>query len=186
MLGGFAELARSADGPVVDVGCGPGRVTAHLDTLGLPVFGMDLSPEMVAEARRRHPTLRFDEGSMLALEYEDGSLGEIVAWYSIIHVPDEHLPAVFAEFRRVLTAGGFLQLAFQTGEGIKHRTEAAGHAISLDFHRRRPERVAELLERAGLSVRARLLREPDEEGDFPEETPQGFLLARKPLGDRGA
>ncbi|MGZ4659423.1 MAG: class I SAM-dependent methyltransferase, partial [Blastococcus sp.] len=63
MLGAFAELVHvDAEAPVADVGCGPGRVTAHLHTLGLPVFGIDLSPAMVAVARRTHPELRFDEG----------------------------------------------------------------------------------------------------------------------------
>ncbi|WP_425329362.1 methyltransferase domain-containing protein [Streptomyces inhibens] len=53
VLAGFAELVRAADaGPVADLGCGPGRVTAHLDALGLSVFGIDLSPQMVAFARR--------------------------------------------------------------------------------------------------------------------------------------
>jgi hypothetical protein len=40
--------------------------------------------------------------------------------------------------------------------------------------------VAERLGQAGLHVRARLLREPDDDGDFPEREPQAFLLARKP------
>jgi trans-aconitate methyltransferase len=45
---------QTADvGPVADVGCGPGNVTAHLHTLGLTAFGVDLSPEMVGLARRR-------------------------------------------------------------------------------------------------------------------------------------
>jgi hypothetical protein len=49
-------------------------------------------------------------------------------------------------------------------------------------HRRQPDRVAELLSQAGLVVRARLLREPDDDGDFTERTQQAFLLARKPVG----
>lgn len=56
VLAGFAELVQAAGaGPVADLGCGPGRVTAHLDALGLPAFGVDLSPEMVALARRHLP-----------------------------------------------------------------------------------------------------------------------------------
>lgn len=59
MLGLFAELVRTAGGgPVADIGCGPGRVTAHLTDLGLSVFGIDLSPNMIALARRTHPGLR--------------------------------------------------------------------------------------------------------------------------------
>jgi SAM-dependent methyltransferase len=68
MLAGFAELVRGTGaGLVADVGCGTGRVTAYLSGLGLSVFGIDLSPQMIAAARRAHPGLRFDVGSMLAL-----------------------------------------------------------------------------------------------------------------------
>jgi SAM-dependent methyltransferase len=181
MLAGFAELVRAAGaGPVADVGCGTGRVTAHLNGLGLSVFGVDLSPQMIAVARRAHPALRFEVGSMLALDLPDGSLGGLLAWYSTIHIPQMRLPAVFAEFHRVLAPGGYLQLAFQAGDGTLRRTEALGRAISLDFHRRQPDQVAGLLAQAGLTVRARLLREPDDGGDFAETTKQAFVLARKP------
>lgn len=182
MLAGFAELVQAAGaGPVADIGCGTGRVTAHLNGLGLPVFGVDLSPQMVAVARRAHPGLRFEVGSMLALDLPDGTLGGILAWYSIIHIPQERLPEVFAEFHRVLAPGGHVQLAFQVGDEPLRLTEALGHTISLDFHRRQPDRVAGLLSQAGLVMRAQLLREPDD-GDFAERTPQAFLLARKPAG----
>jgi trans-aconitate methyltransferase len=62
MLAAFAELVHaSGGGPVADLGCGPGHVTAHLDGLGLSVFGVDLSPGMVEVARRTYPGLRFHE-----------------------------------------------------------------------------------------------------------------------------
>jgi SAM-dependent methyltransferase len=183
MLAGFAELVQAAGGrPVADVGCGPGRVTAFLEHLGLAVFGVDLSPQMVAAARRSFPGLRFEVGSMLALDLPDGALGGVLAWYSIIHIPHEQLPEVFAEFCRVLAPGGYVQLAFQAGEEPLHLTEALGHPVSLDFYRRQPDEVAGLLSRAGLVVRARLLRDPDDAGDFPERTRQAFLLAVKPAG----
>jgi SAM-dependent methyltransferase len=177
MLDGFAALVT---GRVADIGCGSGRVTAHLDGLGVSAFGIDLSPRMVAAARRTYPGLRFVAGSMLSLDVADGSLGGVVAWYSIIHVPDAELPSVLAEFHRVLAPGGYLLLAFQVGTEIFHLTEAGGHPVSLDFHRRRPDSVADLLRGAGFVMRARLERDPDEDGEFPERTPQAFLLARKP------
>ena len=181
MLAGFAELVRAGGGrAVADIGCGTGRVAAYLSTLGLDVSGIDLSPGMIAVARRSHPGLRFEVGSMLALDLPDGSLGGVLAYYSTIHVPDERLPEAFAEFRRVLAPAGYLLLAFQAGDEPLRPTAVLGHPVSLEFHRRQPERVAELLSRAGLVVRARMLREPDDEGDFPERTPQAFVLARKP------
>jgi SAM-dependent methyltransferase len=180
MLGAFAELVAAGDpGPVADVGCGPGHVTAHLRALGLDAFGVDLSPGMLAVARRSHPALRFDEGSMTALDLPDGALRGLVAWYSIIHVPPELLPAAFAEFHRVLAPEGRLLVAFQVGDEPLHLSEGFGHSISLDFHRLSPERIADLLERAGLTVEARLVRAPDDS----ERVPQAHLLARRP-GDR--
>jgi SAM-dependent methyltransferase len=181
MLAGFAEVVRATGaGPVADVGCGAGRVTAYLDGLGLPVFGIDLSPGMIEVARRTYPGLRFEVGSMLALDLPDASLGGLLAWYSVIHVPDERVPEAFAEFYRVLAPGGLVLLAFQVGDEMVHVAEARGHPVALDYRWRRPEWVAELLGQAGLIVRARLVREPDDDGDFPEREPQAFLLARKP------
>ncbi|OXM74756.1 MULTISPECIES: class I SAM-dependent DNA methyltransferase [Amycolatopsis] len=177
VLAAFAELAA---GPVADVGCGSGRITAHLRSLGVDAFGIDLSPEMIAVARRTHPGVRFEVGSMTALDLPAGSLGGLVAWYSVIHVPPADLPAVLAGFRRVLAPGGWLQLAFDVGDEPVHRDEVGGHRVSLDFHPRRVDRVAALLTEAGFKVRARLERAPDDAGPFPETAPQAFVLARRP------
>jgi 2-polyprenyl-3-methyl-5-hydroxy-6-metoxy-1,4-benzoquinol methylase len=88
MLTTFAEDAQAtALGPVADVRCGAGRITAHLHSLGRDVFGIDLSPGMVEVARRTYPHLRFDVGSMTDLDVTDGSLGGVLAWYSVIDTP---------------------------------------------------------------------------------------------------
>ncbi|PNE41006.1 class I SAM-dependent DNA methyltransferase [Streptomyces noursei] len=177
MLGAFADLVRAdGAGPVADLGCGPGRITSHLHALGLDVFGVDLSPEMVAVARRAHPEIRFEEGSMTGLDLADGLLAGVVAWYSIIHTPPERLPAVFEEFHRVLAPGGHLLLAFKAGDELRHLDHAYGHDLSLDVYWLAPDRVAELAGRAGFAVGTRVHREP--EGH--ENGPQAYLLARKP------
>ncbi|MFF7215167.1 class I SAM-dependent methyltransferase [Streptomyces sp. NPDC008238] len=88
VLGLFADLVRSGGGgPVADVGCGPGRITAHLHGLGVDAFGIDLSPAMVRVARREHPGLRFDVGSMTDLDLPDASTAGLVAWYSLSTSP---------------------------------------------------------------------------------------------------
>lgn len=175
----FAELVRgNGPAPVADLGCGTGFVTARLHAMGLPVFGVDLSPRMVELARRAHPGLRFHVGSLTSLDLPDGTLGGIVALYSIIHVPDEHLPTAFAEFHRVLVPGGQVLLLFQSGdeEERMHLAERFGQEISLDCYWRTPETVADHLTKAGLRLQARMLREPYE----GETRPRAFLLARKP------
>ena len=176
LIAAFAELVQAdGGGSVADIGCGPGRVTSHLHSLGLNTFGIDLSPVMITVARQAHPQLRFEEGSMEALVLADESLGGIVAWYSIIHTPPERLPVMFAEFARVLASGGHLLLAFQAGDEPRHMTHAYGHDIALDAYRLPPDRITAMLNNAGLAVHSQLFRAPDES----EKTPQAFLLARK-------
>ncbi|MET7549416.1 class I SAM-dependent methyltransferase [Streptomyces sp. NPDC005479] len=180
MLTAFSELVQAPRiGPVADLGCGPGRVTAHLHSLGVEVFGIDLSPEMIAVARRTHPELRFEEGSMTALELKDDILGGIVAWYSTVHTPPELLPTVFAECHRVLAPGGHMLLAFKVGDQCWHRDQAYGHAVALDIYWTSPDHVADLMSRAGLVMDARMIREPDE-SEKPRQGQQAFFLAHKP------
>ncbi|MFF8014334.1 methyltransferase domain-containing protein [Streptomyces sp. NPDC007929] len=182
LLTAFVELVRApgvpGTPPVADVGSGPGYVTARLHEAGLAVFGVDASPRMVALARRAHPELRFHVGSMTALDLPDETLGGIVALYSIIHVPDDHLPAAFAEFRRVLLPGAPVLLGFQSGDedGQLRLTERYGREIALDYYWRTPDTVAAHLVAAGLELYARVLREPGP----GEKLPRAFLLARRP------
>ena len=98
----LAAFVETVSGPVADLGCGPGHVTAHLHRLGCQAFGIDLSPEMVAAARRAYPAVSFSRGDMTQLDITSGSLGGIVAFYSIIHLPPDLLPLALAEFARVL------------------------------------------------------------------------------------
>ncbi|GAA3659443.1 class I SAM-dependent methyltransferase [Nonomuraea antimicrobica] len=180
MLAAFAELVRAPGaGEVADLGCGPGRVTAHLRSLGVPAFGIDLSPEMVAVARRSHPDLRFEVGSMTGLELADGAVGGAVAWYSTVHTPPELLPTVFAEIHRVLAPGGHLLMAFKVGDQRRHLDRGYGHELSLDVYWNPPEQIAELLGKAGLVMDAQLIREPDE-SERPRSGRQAFFLAHKP------
>ncbi|MEU8848878.1 methyltransferase domain-containing protein [Streptomyces sp. NPDC048564] len=177
LLGVFAELV-DGDGPVADLGCGPGRTTARLASLGLSVFGLDLSESMLAIARRENPGLRFEQGSMLELDLADGALAGALSFYSSIHTPVDRLPDLFAEFHRVLTAGAPLFVAFQAGDEHRHHDRPFGHPVSLTFQRRRPEHMADLLTAAGFTVVSRTVREPDPALD--ETSPQAFLIARKP------
>jgi SAM-dependent methyltransferase len=177
LLAAFAELVRATgDRPVADIGCGPGHVTAHLHALGLTVFGVDLSPQMIAVARQAYPDLRFEEGTMTALDLPDDALGGVLAWYSTMHLPPDLLPHAFAELHRVLSPGGHLLVAFVVGDEQGHRAAAFGRPISLDFYLRPPDRVADLLREAGLAVRAQLVREPDE----GETAQRAYMLVRKP------
>lgn len=184
-LGAFAELVRADGGGLVaDVGCGPGQVTALLRReFGLDSYGVDLSPEMVALARRENPGVRFEVGDLRALDLTDGALAGLVSWFSFIHVPPAELDTVWAEFRRVLAPGGPLVLAFQVGDKPFHLDEAFGWSLDLDYQRWRPERLVERLSEAGFRVEAQLVSQPRTDATGPGlSLPFGYLMARtRPL-----
>ena len=166
MIDGFAELLRSeaADrGPVADVGCGPGWFTERLAAKGLDAFGVDLSPGMVQQAREAYPHLRFEVGSMTALDIADETLGGVLAHFSTHHTPPSHLPVVYAEFHRVLAPGGLLMLAGHVGDDeVRSPREAyGGHPVSYQSHLVPAGRIAEMLAAAGFAVTAQLLEVTD-------------------------
>jgi SAM-dependent methyltransferase len=170
----FAELVRDAGGgPVADVGCGPGYVTRHLHQLGVDAFGVDLSPEMISIARRDHPGIRFEVGSMTDLALADDSVAGVVAFWSVIHVPDHAVPGVFAQFGRVLRPECPLLVGFHVGEETRHTTEGySGRTIDVESHRRRPDQVARWLREAGFTIEAELVMRPE------EDVPGAIITAR--------
>jgi SAM-dependent methyltransferase len=179
MVRAFAGLvSMTGNTRVVDVGCGTGVTTAKLRSSGIDAFGIDLSPKMIAEAQRLNRDIEFSVGSMTDLTVADQAVGGVCAWYSTIHVPDDHLPRVFDEFHRALIPGGFALLAFQVGDEPLVLDEAFGQRVELTFFRRQPGHVLALLERAGLRPYAELVREPAE--GTHESTMQAFLIVRKP------
>ena len=171
----FAELVRDAGGgPVADVGCGPGYVTSYLHAAGVDAFGIDLSPEMIGIARRDYPHLRFEVGTMTDLHLADDSVAGIVAFWSVIHVPDHAVPGVFEQFRRVLRAQGLLLVGFHVGDQTEHTSEGyTGRPINIDSFHRRPSRMTNWLRDAGFTIDAELVIGPD------EAVPGAVIFARR-------
>lgn len=171
----FADLVHAAGGgPVADVGCGPGHVTAHLHDLAVDAFGIDLSPVMIDVARRDHPGLRFEVGSMTDLDLADASVVGLLAFWSLIHVPDDAVPTVFGHFRRVLRPSGPLLLGFHVGDESRLKTQGyGGYPMNVYVHRRQPDQVAAWLREAGFTVEAQMLL------DLDESVPGAVLFARR-------
>lgn len=172
-----ADVARR--GEVCDMGCGPGQVARYLRDAGTSVFGLDLSPGMVAEARRLNPDIAFREGDMLALDLADGALAGIAAFYAIVNIPAGSLPAVFREMARVLQPAGLLLLAFHAGREAVRERELWGRPIEMDFFFFEPPAIRRALEDAGFVVEDVIERGPYAP-DVEYQSRRAYVFARRP------
>jgi SAM-dependent methyltransferase len=159
--------AAGLTGRVVDAGCGPGHWTHHLAGLGRDVEGIDLAESFVEHARARYPGVPFRLAALDDLGVPAGSLGGILAWYSVIHTPPAGIDAVLAEFARAVAPGGSLLLGFFEGP----RVEPFDHAVTPAWYWP-VDRLGARLEAAGFDV------ERSETRTDPGRRPHGALTAR--------
>jgi ubiquinone/menaquinone biosynthesis C-methylase UbiE len=165
-------------GEVCDMGCGPGHIARYLRDAGTTVFGLDLSPGMLEQARQLNPDISFREGNMLALELQDGTLAGIAAFYAIVNIPAESLLLVFREMQRVLQPGGELLLAFHIGDEVLHHDELWSRPISMDFFLFQTSAIRRHLEAAGLVIELIIERQPYPEVEY--QSRRAYIFARKP------
>lgn len=172
--------AHAAGGPVVEVGAGPGHVTAHLARAGADALGIDLSPGMVREARDRFPGVRFEVGDLRSLTRPVAASGwaAVLAWYSLIHLAEAELPAAVAALARPLDPGGWLVVAMHAGAEVRHLDEWFGHPVDLDVVLHDPAVVVRVLESAGLEDVEWYVRGPLAARGEP--TQRLYAVARKP------
>lgn len=146
-------LERAAIAPgerVLDVGCGPGRLTLAAAEAAGPngeALGIDLSSEMIALAtqkatRSKHPA-RFQIAGIEALPAPADHFDVVLASLMLHHLPPELQQRAFAEVRRVLKPGGrFVALDFSATPrhglghllcvlGLRRGSEHAEHLRSL-------------------------------------------------------
>lgn len=176
LLRRFAAGIR-AGGEVCDIGCGPGHVARFLRGEGVNVFGLDLSPRMIDEARRLTPEIDFRAGDMLALDIPDRTLAGIAAFYAIVNFAEYELPPLFAEWSRVLEPGGSLLVAFHAGDNIIREPELWGVRVAMNFHYLQPRAVCALMESAGFDIEDVIEREP-----YPgveHQSRRAYVFARK-------
>jgi SAM-dependent methyltransferase len=94
---------------LLDVGCGPGTITARAAARGCGAVGLDIAGGMLNLGRERHPSLELVEGDAEHLPFADGSFDAVVGGFVLNHVPSPE--RAIAEAARVLAAGGRLAVA---------------------------------------------------------------------------
>jgi SAM-dependent methyltransferase len=164
--------------PICDLGCGPGHVAAYVRDQGATVIGIDLSSAMVKRAQQLNPGILFQQGDMMSLAFPENSLGGIVAFYSICHVPEDSLTVVFRQIYRVLRANGMLLISFHIGQGAIHREEMWGAKVNLDFFLYSPESIQQYLKQSGFTIEESLERGPYSP-EVEYQSRRSYIAARK-------
>jgi SAM-dependent methyltransferase len=172
--------AHAAGGPVVEVGSGPGHVTAYLAEAGADASGVDLSPGMVEEARRRFPDGDYRVGDLRQLMRPTSAPGwaAVLAWYSLIHLAASELPDALSALVRPLAPGGWLVVALHAGSEVRHLEEWFEAPVDLDFVLHDPREVVALVEGAGLTDVEWYHRGPI--ASRGETTQRLYVVARRP------
>ena len=177
------ELANSAPGQGLDVGCGPGQVAGLLAGLDMEMTGLDLSPVMLEQARELHPDVTFVQGTFAVPPMPRGSdprepgWGLVTAWYALVHLAQSEIAPAVAALAKVLCRGGHLAIATHVGDEVQHPGELFGEPTELDFVLHDPEVVIAAAEAAGLVDIEWYVRSP-----LPDEAPTRrlYLQGRKP------
>jgi len=177
LLDRFAA-AVGEKGIICDMGCGPGQVAKYLSERGATVIGVDLSQQMIEQARRLNPEIEFRQSNMLALDAEDEAWAGITAFYSIIHIPRDEVVSALLEFNRVLRPAGLLLLAFHIGEEVVHLDEWWERPVSVEFVFFQQDEMTAYLREAGFEVEEVIERPPYENVEHPSR--RAYIFARKP------
>lgn len=145
--------AAGISGTILDVGSGPGQWSHFLHQLGHTCLGVEPAQDLRNLARQHYPAVTFLDGDAAHLPVETGSIGGILAWYSLIHIEPEHLKDVFDEFSRALQPQGTLLIGMFTAS----RLLRFDHAVSTAWYWPAPDLKAVLSE-SGFAVEQQHIR----------------------------
>ena len=148
----------SLEGPVVDLGCGPGDLIEELLTRGIPCLGMDPSAESVAEVNQRltgRPGfLGVRQGFLDAVPLADGETGAAFLIEVVEHLTDNYLGRALSELQRILRPGGIVVVTVPNSEDLE-ANKVACPECGCAFHRMQhvrslsQESLSEILHSAG-------------------------------------
>lgn len=100
--------------PILDLGCGMGRLTGPLLVEGFEVSGLDLSSDLINLAKKAYPQYadRFFTGNLLQTPFPKNSFCFVLMMWHVICEVHDRLNLVFKEISRVLVNGGILIIDF--------------------------------------------------------------------------
>jgi ubiquinone/menaquinone biosynthesis C-methylase UbiE len=170
------------NGPLIDLGCGPGQTTKFLYDNGFTnIVGIDISTEMISVAKQANPVLSFEVADMLSLKYQDGSFGSAIAFYSIVHFDYHQIGTALKEIKRVLLPDGALLFSFHLGSNTVHLDNFLDEQVAIDFHFYEVEKIKNILEDIGFELVDIVVRQPYKEVEYQSE--RAYVWAKKKAAD---
>lgn len=145
-------VALPTGAKVVELGCGTGHPVAAALAQDYDYLGVDISPGMIEVAREQVPGAKFRIADMVELDLPAGSVGGVVACYSIIHVPRRSHASLFGPIRRWLGEGGMFIASFVTSDletGVDEDWLGSGPMFWSGFD---PRETLTMLETAGFAI----------------------------------
>jgi SAM-dependent methyltransferase len=126
---------------LLDIGCGPGTITAALATAVKSAIGIDREPKAIERANRLSrdhgpAALRFIEGDMKSLPFGDDEFDAVFFHAVLYHLESAELTRTLAEARRVLRMDGLVGVRDSDVGGSILYPESAGLLLSLDLWNR--------------------------------------------------
>ncbi len=158
--GKFAEqIMRQTDGPVLEAGCGAGRVLLHYYRQGRPIMGMDFIEIALAKIRGIESEIPLCTADTTNLPFRDSSFSAVLA-FGLYHGLESGIESALAETRRVIRSDGWLCVSLRA-DNLQNRIidwmaeRKASEGTKRHFHKANYTRkeFVKLLEEAGFSVK---------------------------------
>jgi SAM-dependent methyltransferase len=178
LLDSFANRFRKG-ALICDAGCGPsGHIGRYVFDKGMQVIGIDVSERCVELARLHNPEMRFEQGDIANLMFDDEALDGIISYYSILNTPKHDVGRIFKEFYRVLKPNSYLLIAVKAGTAEGYINDLVGIETEIYMTLFAENEIRNYFQDAGFVVEFIERRNPY---DFEMSNERIFALGKKKL-----
>jgi ubiquinone/menaquinone biosynthesis C-methylase UbiE len=145
----LASIAQA--GSFIDVACGPGNVSAFVkrNRPDIEVLGVDLAPNMIAEARTRVPGAIFEVCDCTKLESLGRTFDAAAFAFGLSYLTDNAAAQCLSSLHAILKDGSPLLLSTITSQEASEKVETSSSGDSMLVSYRTPEQVQAMVEKHG-------------------------------------
>jgi len=174
----FADLIDEG-GFICDVGCGPGEIASYVNKFRKNVSGIDISKEMIKEAKIRNKNVHYKVGNMFDLKIKSGSYDGIIAFYAIVNYDIKDVEIFINEICRIIKDGGYLLISFHVGNEILYVNEFLKKNNSIKFYFFDQDEIIRIIKQAGFNIKDAFIRYPYKGIEY--ESKRAYIIAEKPV-----